>query len=172
MGVYLVSGAMYLGMLFAGRGTADGWAITTLLTFGFVGWITVVNLLYLIVQLVMASDDCRLSSAMRSAMLFVRYDYRTIAAVFAIELAIVMSATGASLLATAALGLIAFVPFLGLAVLPLQLLAWVLRGVVFQYVGLASIGMYLKLYREHREGLAAGRVPYRHLHRAPRAVAG
>ena len=47
----------------------------------------------------------------------------------------------------AALGLIAFVPFVGLAVLPLQLLAWVFRGVVFQFLGLTSVGAYLRLYR-------------------------
>jgi hypothetical protein len=57
------------------------------------------------------------------------------------------------LLATAALGLIAFVPFVGLAVLPLQLLAWVFRGIVFQFLGLASIGAYLRLYREFADSL-------------------
>ncbi len=40
-------------------------------------------------------------------------------------------------------------PFVGLAVLPLQLLAWVFRGVVFQFLGLTSIGAYLRLYRGH-----------------------
>jgi len=68
-------------------------------------------------------------------------------------------ATGASILATAALGLIGFVPLFGLTVLPLQLLAWVLRGLVFQYIGLASIGAYLTLYREATIGLVEGRLP-------------
>jgi hypothetical protein len=40
------------------------------------------------------------------------------------------------------------VPFVGLAVLPLQLLAWVFRGIVFQFLGLTSIGAYLRLYRD------------------------
>ena len=62
-------------------------------------------------------------------------------------LALIVAATGASVLATAALGLVAFVPFFGLAALPLQLLAWLMRGLVFQYLGLASVGAYLKLYR-------------------------
>ena len=66
---------------------------------------------------------------------------------FLLVLALVVGATGASLLATAALGLVAFVPFVGLAALPLQLLAWLLRGLVFQYLGLTSVGAYLKLYR-------------------------
>ena len=37
-------------------------------------------------------------------------------------------------------------PFVGLAVLPLQLFAWLLRGLVFQYLGLTSAGAYLFLY--------------------------
>ena len=74
-------------------------------------------------------------------------------AVFGVVLALVVAATGVSLLATAALGLIAFVPFVGLAVLPLQLLAWVFRGIVFQFLGLASIGAYLRLYRGFADGL-------------------
>jgi Kef-type K+ transport system membrane component KefB len=62
-------------------------------------------------------------------------------------LALVVGATGASLLATAALSLVAFVPFVGLAALPMQLAAWLLRGLVFQYLGLTAVGAYLKLYR-------------------------
>ncbi len=67
--------------------------------------------------------------------------------VFLIILALVALATGASVLATAALWLVGFVPFIGLTVLPLQLLAWVLRGLVFQFIALASVGAYLKIYR-------------------------
>ena len=70
----------------------------------------------------------------------------------------VIFATGASLLATAALGLIAFVPLVWLAVLPLQLMAWVLRGLVFQYIGLSSIGAYVKLYREYSAAQSEGRL--------------
>ena len=66
---------------------------------------------------------------------------------FLVVLALVVVATGASLLATAALGLIAFVPLPRPHVLPLQLVAWLLRGLVFQYIGLTSVGAYLKLYR-------------------------
>jgi hypothetical protein len=60
--------------------------------------------------------------------------------------------------ATAALGLIAFIPFVGLAVLPLQLVAWLFRDIVFQYMGVSSIGAYLKLYREYSIALAEGRL--------------
>jgi len=86
---------------------------------------------------------------------FVRHQRRGVSTVFGVVLALVLAATGVSLLATAALGLIAFVPFIGLAVLPLQLLAWVFRGVVFQFLGLTSIGAYMRLYRDF---LAEGRL--------------
>jgi hypothetical protein len=49
--------------------------------------------------------------------------------------------------------LIAFVPLIGLAALPLQLIAWLVRGMVFQYIGLTSLVAYLRVYRNLREGV-------------------
>ena len=72
---------------------------------------------------------------------------RAVGGVFLVVLGLVVLATGASVLATAALWLVGFVPFIGLTVLPLQLVAWVLRGLVFQFIALASVGAYLKIYR-------------------------
>jgi hypothetical protein len=77
--------------------------------------------------------------------------------VFAVVLAVVVFATAASLFATAAVGLIAFVPLAGFAVFPLQAVAWLLRGLVFQYLGLAALGAYLTLFRAHLR--RAGRLP-------------
>jgi hypothetical protein len=154
MGVYLLSGAIYVVVIFAGRGSTDGWMLPAFLTAVFVTWITIVNLVYLLVQLVIAADDCAVMTAVRRVLAFTRYERRSVVAVFLVVLVVVVFATGASLLATAALGLIAFIPFIGLTVLPLQLLAWVLRGLVFQYIGLSSIGAYLKLYREYTGNLA------------------
>jgi hypothetical protein len=74
---------------------------------------------------------------------------RQIAGVFLIVLALVLVATGASLVATALLGLISFVPLVGLAVFPLQVAAWFVRGMLFQYLGLTALGSYLTLYRGH-----------------------
>jgi hypothetical protein len=64
-------------------------------------------------------------------------------------------ATVASILATAGLGLIAFVPLAGLAVLPLQFAAWLLRGFIFEYLALTALGAYLTQYRHYAHGLAA-----------------
>jgi hypothetical protein len=110
-------------------------------------------------QIVIAADDCSVTSAVPRVSAFLRRERRSVAAVFLVVLVVVVFATGASILATAALGLIAFVPLFGLTVLPLQLLAWVLRGLVFQYIGLTSVGAYLKLYREASTGLVAGHQP-------------
>ncbi len=149
MAVYLVSGSLYLAAAYeSGFRENLGGLLTFLMTVGFVCWITIVNLVYLLMQIVIAAEDCSVARAWRHMGAFVRQQRRGVSTVFAVVMALVVAATGVSLLATAALGLIAFVPFVGLAVLPLQLLAWVFRGVVFQFLGLTSIGAYLRLYRE------------------------
>ena len=57
-----------------------------------------------------------------------------------------VGATLVSALAWSGVGLIAFVPLVGLAVFPLQLAALLLRGLVFEYLGLTALGAYLTLY--------------------------
>jgi hypothetical protein len=151
--VYLTSGLAYLSVIWTG-----GWGLTALLTTVFVAWITVVNLVYLLLQIVVAADDCSVAAASRRAAAFARAQARPVAAVFAVVLVLVVCATGASILATAAFGLITFVPLFGplfgLAVLPLQVLAWLIRGIVFQYLGLTAVGTYLQLYRDHTANMA------------------
>jgi hypothetical protein len=159
LGLYLISGGIYLWIVIGSRSTSEGWGMTALFTAAFVAWITVVNLVYLLLQIVVTADDCGVASAFRRVAAFVRHDVKPIAAVFGVILALVVAATAASLIASAALGLIGFVPVFGLAVLPLQLAAWLLRGIVFQYLGLTSIGAYLRLYRHHRARLAPRAAP-------------
>ena len=85
----------------------------------------------------------------------------TLAAVCLATLGLVRLATFASLVAATALGLIGFVPFVGLAVLPLQLLALVLRSLVLQVIR-AGVGRRLlgavsrAVVREHRAGRFTG----------------
>jgi hypothetical protein len=149
MAVYLVSAGLYLVAAYESGFRGDlGGLLTLCMTVSFVSWITLVNLAYLLMQIVIAADDCSVAKAWRRVGAFVRQERHSVSAVFGVVLALVVAATGASLLATAALGLIAFVPFIGLAVLPLQLLAWIFRGIVFQFLGLTSIGAYLRLYRD------------------------
>ena len=150
--VYFGSGAVYFMGVLAGRSSGDGWLIAALLTVGFVAWITIINVIYLLVQVVIAADQCGVRLATRRTMAFLRHERVMLSGVFFVVLALVIVATGASFLAAASLSLITFVPFLGpflgLAVLPLQLLAWMLREIVFQDIGLSSVVAYLKLYRD------------------------
>jgi hypothetical protein len=146
--VYGVSGLLFLMTAFGGP-AGERWLVTALVTVLFVAWITAVNLVYLLAQIVIASEDCGVGAALRQVAGFVRRLARTVAGVCLVVLGLVVLATAASLVATTALGLIGFVPFVGLAVLPLQLLAWLLRSLVLQYISLASIGAYSALYRGH-----------------------
>ena len=152
MVAYLVSGVAYFALVIASRTAGSTWGLPALITASFVCWITLINLVYLLTQIIVAADDCGPGTAFRRVWVFVRRERRTVAGVFAVILAMVVLATGASLAATASLGVITFVPFLGpflgLAVLPLQIVAWLLHEIVFQYIGLASVGAYLKVYRE------------------------
>ncbi len=158
--VYAVSAAVYLFLTFgidgAGLPRWIGWRGAALVATLLVAWITLVNLLYLLTQVVIAADDRSVRSAFAQVLALLRANLRDVSAVFAVILALVVLATTASILATAALGLIAFVPLIGLAVLPLQLVAWLVRGLVFQYLGLTAIGAYLRLYRRSAAQKAEG----------------
>lgn len=154
--VYGLSAGLYVALVVYGyRMIGDGalfvgWTLlaalaATVLAF----WITVVNLLYLLLQVAIAVDDCDLREATASVARFIRADFRELARVFTVVVTVVILATLASALAWSGVGLIAFVPLVGLAVLPLQVAAFVLRGVVFEYLGLMALGAYLTLYQDY-----------------------
>jgi hypothetical protein len=87
---------------------------------------------------------------------FLGRERRAVAMVFAVVLSLVAFATVASMVASAGLGLVSFVPLVGLAVFPLQAAAWLVRGLVFQYLGLTALGAYLALYRPAGDAQAGG----------------
>jgi len=89
---------------------------------------------------------------------FIRGSLREVVGIFGVVLLLVAITTGASILATAGLGLIAVVPFVGLAMVPLQLAAWLLRGVAFEFLALTALGAYLTQYRYYLHSLATMRV--------------
>ncbi len=102
--------------------------------------------------MVMAVEDCDVRQGARGVARLLRIQFPLVASIFFATLGLVVLTTAASILATAALGLIAFVPFVGLAALPLQLIAWLVRGVVFQYIGLTALVAYTRVYRALSEG--------------------
>lgn len=152
--MYGLTAAAYLGLVFGGYALAEnsaillGWtAATALASSILIVWITILNFFYLMTQMVVAIEDVSVRQGVRLAFAFVWGHFREVAGVFGVVLVMVVVATAASILATAGLGLIAFVPLVGLAVLPLQLAAWLLRGIVFEYLALAALGAYLAHYR-------------------------
>jgi len=145
IGAYALSGGLVIALALV---AIPGWATAAFMTAMLVAWLTVVNFVYLLLQIVVAADDCSVTVAVSRVASFVRRKGREVALVFLVVLALVVASTGASLLATTALGLITFVPLFGVAVLPLQLVAWLMRGVVSEYIDVTSIAAYVRLYRE------------------------
>jgi hypothetical protein len=154
--VYALSGGAYLACVVYGYRAATGsalligWTFLAALSTGLlVAWITIVNLLYLLTQIALAADDIGLLDACRAVVRFIYAEFRELAAVFAVVLVLAIAATFASALAWSGVGLIAFVPLVGLAVFPLQIAALLVRGLVFEYLGLAALGAYVTLYSRH-----------------------
>ena len=152
--MYGLTAVVYLAVVFGGYALAEnsaillGWtAAAALASSVLIVWVTLLNFFYLMTQMVVAIEDVGVRQGVRMAFTFIWGHLREVAAVFGVVLLTVVLATAASILATAGLGLIAFVPLVGLAVLPLQLAAWLIRGIVFEYLALAALGAYLSHYR-------------------------
>ena len=106
---YAFTAAAYFGLLFGGYALADNvgvllwWTvIAAAASSAVIVWITVVNFLYLITQIVMAVDDVGLRAALATVVRFLRSSVREIAGIFGVVLLLVLLATAASVLATAA----------------------------------------------------------------------
>ena len=155
LAVYLLSAAAFMGVVLWDNPISASVGYTTLVTIGFVLWVTLVNLVYLLIQVVIAADDCSVVSAVRRVTVFVRQEKQVLAGIFVVVLTMMALATAASVIAFTGLGLILLIPFVWLAAIPLQLAAFLLRALVFQYIDMTSIAAYLKLYRAHRSRLAA-----------------
>jgi hypothetical protein len=169
---YVISGGGYLAFIVYGYQTAArvgvmiAWTVIAALSaVVLVLWITAVNLVYLLLQISTAIDDLPFTSAVRSVARFIRAEVLELGGVFLVVLGMVVGATLASALAWSGVGLIAFVPLVGLAVFPLQIAALILRGLVFEYIGLTAMGAYIALYRQY-----AGRAGIDH--RITASVAG
>jgi hypothetical protein len=134
----------------AGYGRWLDWAIIAAPAILLVAWVTVVNFLYLLTQLAVAVDRVGLADGFRHVAQFIRTEFRAVASVFLVVAGLVVATTLVSALAWSGVGLIAFVPLVGLAVFPLQILAFILRGLVFEYLGLTALGAYLTMYVAHR----------------------
>ena len=110
--VYGLSASAYLAFVVVGyraAGESDGvlgWAfVTALSAVVLVLWITLVNLVYLLMQIAMASENIGLADACRAVTRFVRAEFRELGGVFLVVLGMVIAATLASALAWSGVGL-------------------------------------------------------------------
>ena len=146
--VYAVIGAAYVLFVFGPSlpQALDNPLMVTLASLAVLVGITLVNFLYLLMQIVMAAENCGVLDAVPHVARLVRRRAKELGQILAAILALMLMATGVSILATTQLGLISFVPFIGLAALPLQVFAWLVRGVVFQFVGLTGVATYVRMH--------------------------
>ncbi|MEO8682921.1 MAG: hypothetical protein ABI665_27990 [Vicinamibacterales bacterium] len=149
---YLVIAGGYLVLVFGPpiASFLDGPLVVAIATLVLIVTITLVNFVYLLLQIVVAAEDCAVYQSVPHVVRLLKHRTRDLLEALAAILALMALSTAASILATAALGLIAFVPFVGLAALPLQLCAWLVRGVVFQFVGLTGVATYVRMHRALR----------------------
>jgi hypothetical protein len=146
--VYVASGLAYLAVVFgpAGEPGVSSPLVIIGTSLALILWIAAVNFFYLLCQIVIGTDDCSVSDAVgRAARRLAANAWAMLGILGAIMVLLAMT-TAASILAIAALGFIAFVPFVGLAALPLQVCAWLVRGLVFQFIGLTGLASYLRVF--------------------------
>jgi hypothetical protein len=169
--VYALVGGAYFVFLFGPTitPTFDSPLALTLASLTVLVVITLVNFVYLLLQVVMAAEDCGVLDAVPRTARLVRRRAKELGQVLAAILALMLMATAASILATTQLGLIGFVPFIGLAALPLQVFAWLVRGVVFQFVGLTGVATYLRLHVSMQQAGVEVQTPQGGLHQVTRA---
>jgi hypothetical protein len=132
-----------------GQAVILGWTMAAIAAAALVVWFTVVNFLYLLIQVAIAVEGVGVVDAARAVARFIRAEFREVAGVFLVVFGLVVAAMLASALAWSGVGLIAFVPLIGIAVVPLQLAALVVRGFAFEYLGITALGAYLTLYAGH-----------------------
>jgi hypothetical protein len=145
---YAIIGAAYIALVFGPTisDVLDRPLTVTIEALSVLAAITLVNFLYLLMQIVIAAENCGVLEAVPHVTRLLRRRWKQLGQVLAAILALMLMATGVSILAMTQLGLISFVPFIGLAALPLQVFAWLVRGIVFQFVGLTGVAAYLRMH--------------------------
>jgi hypothetical protein len=169
---YLVVGVgMALVLALQSRLAASRWApawplLLLLATSASTVAILVINVVFDLVRIVVVTDDCRTREAARRLRTFVIADARQVLGIFGVMTAVATVTTAASLTAVASVTLVAWVPIAGLIVVPLQIIAWLVRGVLLQCVALTALAAYQTQYRRFTEPRAVAEAPAAWIHPA------
>ena len=121
--------------------------------------VTALNLAYDLLRVIIVTDDCGVRDAIRRLRRFVIEDARQVVGIFGVMWCILTLMTAFSLVAAAGVALVAWMPVIGLIVVPLQGAAWLLRGLLGQGLELAAVAAYQTQYRRFAEPSWPAAVP-------------
>jgi hypothetical protein len=153
-GVYVAVGGAYLVVVTYGISLqprsrwAPAWPVVVVVATS-VGVIamTAANLAYDLLRVVVVTDDCSVRAAAERLRRFVIEDARQVIGIFSVIGGVELLAESVSLLAAAGLTPVAYLPFIGLIIVPLQAAFWLLRGLLFESLAMASLAAYQTQYR-------------------------
>jgi hypothetical protein len=158
-GVYAVLGAGYFLTLVAAFRWSDrpgmgsiGPLTVVVATAVAIVLVALLNVAFDVLRVIVVCDDCGLRAAASRLATFLVQDARQVLGIFAVVTGLFALAAAASLLVAAGLALVAWVPIVGIVVVPLQLAAWLIRGVLFQWMALTALCSYQAQYRRFVDG--------------------
>jgi hypothetical protein len=150
---YALVGAAYLAALSGAHRLADSpwapvWPLAVLLatSAGMVA-VAIVNLAFDLLRVIIVTDDCGVGEALARMRRFVVTDARQVLGIFGSVGVVQLLATAASVLTTAGLAFVAWVPLAGVVSVPLRGSAWLIQGLLLQYVALTAVSAYQTQYR-------------------------
>jgi hypothetical protein len=108
--------------------------------------LAIVNVIFDLMRVIVVCDDCSLGAAASRLGAFLLVDTRQVVGIFAVVTCLFALTLAASLLVAAGLTLVAWVPVVGLIVVPLQAAAWLIRGLIFQFMSLTALAAYQAQY--------------------------
>jgi hypothetical protein len=121
---------------------------------GLVGLATI-SLVFDLIRVVVVTDDCGVREGYARVRGFLLGDARHVLGVYAVMLIVSALGTALSLAATAGLALVAWVPVAGLLIVPLQILFWIARAALFQFLSLTALAAYQTQYRRFTSPVAS-----------------
>jgi hypothetical protein len=151
---YVIVGIVYLTTLAIAFRWSDrpglSWAwplVIVIATAGGIVALAMVNVVFDLLRVILVAEDCGVRTAVARLSSFLVVDARQVVGIFFVVTALFALAAAASILVAAGLALVAWVPVVGLIVVPLQAAAWLVRGLVFQYMSITALAAYATQYR-------------------------
>ena len=150
---YALVATVYLGLVTWGTLGGESrwlpaWSLLVLIaTSVAVVVVVAANLAYTLLRVVIVTDDCQIRVAVTRLLRFVTEDARQVIGIFSVIGGIEILAAAASLLTAAGLAPIAYLPLVRVILVPLQAAIWIVRGLMFEALSLASVAAYQTQYR-------------------------